>query len=58
MLMWMKREKIALTEINGCFVLGDLREFAEQYGDHIFIQYDNDYIVISQNNIANKIPGA
>jgi len=35
---WMKREKIPLTRISGHFVLGDLRKFAEQYGD--IIQWD------------------
>jgi len=37
-LMWLKREKIPLTRISGHFVLGDLRKFAEQYGD--IIQWD------------------
>jgi len=35
---WVKREKIPLTRISGNFVLGDLRKFAEQYGD--IIQWD------------------
>ncbi len=38
LLMWLKREKIPLTRISGHFVLGDLRKFAEQYGD--IIQWD------------------
>lgn len=38
-LMWMKREKIALTQIDGHFLLSDLRKFAEQYGD--VIGWDN-----------------
>ncbi len=38
LLMWLKREKIPLTHISGHFVLGDLRKFAEQYGD--IIQWD------------------
>jgi len=33
--MWVKREKIPLKRISGQFVLGDLRKFAEQYGDII-----------------------
>ena len=37
-LMWLKREKIPLMRITGHFVLGDLRKFAEQYGD--IIQWD------------------
>jgi hypothetical protein len=31
--MWVKRQKIPMSQINGHFVLGDLRKFAEQYGD-------------------------
>jgi hypothetical protein len=38
LLMWLKREKIPLTRISDHFVLGDLRKFAEQYGD--IIQWD------------------
>jgi len=33
--MWVKRERISLSRISGHFVLGDLRKFAEQYGDII-----------------------
>ena len=33
--MWVKREKIPLSRISGYFVRGDLRKFAEQYGDII-----------------------
>jgi integrase len=33
--MWVKRQKIPLSRISGHFVLGDLRKFAEQYGDVI-----------------------
>jgi hypothetical protein len=33
--MWFKREKISLTRTPGHFVFGDLRKFAEQYGDVI-----------------------
>ena len=38
---WVKREKIALTRISGHFVLGDLRKFAEQYGDIIQWEQSN-----------------
>jgi hypothetical protein len=37
-LMWVKRQKIPMSRFNGHFVLGDLRKFAEQYGD--IIQWD------------------
>ncbi len=30
---WIKRQKIPLSRISSHFVLGDLRKFAEQYGD-------------------------
>jgi len=33
--MWIKRQRIPLTRIDSHFVLGDLRKFAEQYGDAI-----------------------
>ena len=36
--MWVKRQKISRSRFNGHFVLGDLRKFAEQYGD--IIQWD------------------
>jgi len=36
--MWIKRQKIPLTQIVTHFILGDLWKFAEQYGD--FIQWD------------------
>jgi hypothetical protein len=36
--MWVKRERIPLSQTSGHFVLGDLRKFAEQYGD--IIQWD------------------
>ena len=42
--MWVKREKIPLSRIASHFYLGDLRKFAEQYGD--IIQWD-------QSNRAN-----
>jgi len=32
---WIKRQKIPLSRISGHFLLGDLRKFAEQYGDII-----------------------
>jgi hypothetical protein len=35
---WVKRQQIPLSRIKGNFVLGDLRKFAEQYGD--IIQWD------------------
>jgi len=33
--MWVKREKIPLKRAATHFVLGDLKKFAEQYGDII-----------------------
>jgi hypothetical protein len=33
--MWVKRQKIPMSRFEGHFVLGDLRKFAEQYGDAI-----------------------
>jgi len=33
--MWIKRKKIPLARTASHFVLGDLRKFAEQYGDII-----------------------
>jgi hypothetical protein len=36
--MRVKRQKISLTRMPTHFILGDLRKFAEQYGD--FIQWD------------------
>jgi integrase len=38
LVMWLKRQKISLTRISTHFILGDLRKFAEQYGD--IIQWD------------------
>jgi integrase len=40
-LMWLKRQKIRLTRIKSHFVLGDLRKFAEQYGDIIQWEQSN-----------------
>ena len=37
-LQWTKRQKIPMSHFKGHFVLGDLRKFAEQYGD--IIQWD------------------
>ena len=34
-LQWVKRQKIRMSRFKGHFVLGDLRKFAEQYGDVI-----------------------
>jgi hypothetical protein len=39
--MWIKRQKIPLSRISGHFVLGDLRKFAEQYGDIIQWEQSN-----------------
>jgi hypothetical protein len=36
--MWVKQQKISLTRMATQFILGDLRKFAEQYGD--IIQWD------------------
>jgi hypothetical protein len=33
--MWVKRQQIPMSQFKGHFVLGDLRKFAEQYGDTI-----------------------
>ena len=35
LLQWIKRQKIPMSRFKGHFVLGDLRKFAEQYGDII-----------------------
>jgi len=39
--MWVKRQKISLTRAATHFVLGDLRKFAEQYGDIIQWEQSN-----------------
>jgi integrase len=39
--MWVKRERIPLSRTAGHFVLGDLRKFAEQYGDVIQWEQSN-----------------
>ncbi len=36
--MWVKRQKMPMSRFKGHFVLGDLRKFAEQYGD--IVQWD------------------
>ena len=36
--MWIKRQRIHMSQFDGRFVLGDLRKFAEQHGD--VIQWD------------------
>jgi hypothetical protein len=33
--MWIKRQKIPMSQFNGHFVLGDLRKMCEQYGDFL-----------------------
>jgi hypothetical protein len=39
--MWINRQKIPLTRVSSHFVLGDLRKFAEQYGDIILWEQSN-----------------
>ena len=39
--MWVKRQKIPLSRISSHFTLGDLRKFAEQYGDIIQWEQSN-----------------
>jgi integrase len=39
--MWIKRQKIPLSRVASHFVLGDLRKFAEQYGDIIQWEQSN-----------------
>jgi hypothetical protein len=52
--MWIKRQKIPLTRTTSHFVLGDLRKFAEQYGD--IIQWDHgDIIQWDQSNRAHVL---
>ena len=45
--MWIKREKIPLRRCLGHFVLGDLRKFAEQYGDIIHWDQSNRAYVLT-----------
>ncbi len=40
-LQWVKRQKIQMSRFKGHFVLGDLRKFAEQYGDIIQWEQSN-----------------
>jgi integrase len=47
LLMWIKREKIALKQIDDHFVLGDLRKFTEQYGDAICWDQSNRAYIIT-----------
>lgn len=46
-LMWIKRQKIPMTRFKGHFVLGDLRKFAEQYGDIIEWEHSNRAYVLT-----------
>jgi hypothetical protein len=39
--MWIKRQQIPMSQFKGHFVLGDLRKFAEQYGDTIQWEQSN-----------------
>jgi hypothetical protein len=61
--MWIKRQKILMLRFKGHFQLGDLRKFAEQYGD--VIQWDQSnraYILthgisgISWSHYRNPLP--
>ncbi len=45
--MWMKRQKIPMLDFKGHFVLGDLRKFAEQYGDIIEWEESNRKYVLT-----------
>ena len=46
-LMWIKRQKIPMSRFKGHFVLGDLRKFAEQYGDIIQWEQSNRAYVLT-----------
>jgi hypothetical protein len=39
--MWMKRHPVPMSRFKGHFQLGDLRKFAEQYGDIIQWEQSN-----------------
>ena len=61
--MWIKRQKIMMSRFKGHFQLGDLRKFAEQYGD--VIQWDQSnraYILthgisdVSWSHYRNPLP--
>ena len=61
--MWVKRQKIAMSRFKGHFVLGDLRKFAEQYGDIIeWDQSNRAYILthdvssVSWGHYRNPLP--
>jgi len=47
LLMWIKRQKIPMSRFKGHFVLGDLRKFAEQYGDIIQWEQSNRAYVLT-----------
>lgn len=46
-LMWVKRQKIHMSRFRGHFLLGDLRKFAEQYGDVIGWEHSNRAYILS-----------
>ncbi len=46
-LQWTKRQKIPMSRFRGHFVLGDLRKFAEQYGDIIGWEQSNRAYVLT-----------
>ena len=61
--MWAKRQKIPMSQFDGHFQLGDMRKFAEQYGD--VIQWDQSnraYILthgvsgVSWSHYRNPLP--
>ena len=39
--MWIKRQKIPMSQFRGHFVLGDLRKFCEQHGDALSWEQSN-----------------
>jgi hypothetical protein len=49
LLMWIKREKIQMSRFKGHFVLGDLRKFAEQYGDIIQWEQSNRSYILTHD---------
>jgi hypothetical protein len=54
--MWVKRQKIQMSQFRGHFVLGDLRKFAEQKGD--IIQRDQPIELTSQIHGVSAFLGA
>jgi integrase len=61
--MWIKRESIPLSRVSGHFVFGDLRKFAEQYGDVIGWNESNRSYVLTHgvsgvqwSNYRNPLP--